>query len=188
MRDVSCVVLAAGRASRMGGEKLSRPFRSGTILDAVLDACAAYPTVVVVSPAVAQAVARRSLTVIVNEEPERGMSHSLQLANRVVPAEHAIAVLLGDKPLVNAELVSRVVESLGDADVAFPEREGVPGHPVVFSPFARALIIGLPDGDALHLVRDNEILVRRPIPIDDDGAYVDVDTEEAYRNLMNDSR
>jgi len=188
MRDVTCVVLAAGSATRMGGEKLFRPFRSSTILDAVLDACAGHEVVVVASPAVASRIARPGIRVIVNDEPQRGMAHSLRLANGVVPAEHPLAVVLGDKPLLTASLISRTVEALGDADVVFPERDGVPGHPVVFSEFARALIIGLPDGDSINLVRDHEILVRSAIPIEDDGAYVDVDTEEAYRNLMNDNK
>ena len=167
----------------MGGEKLLRSFRSGTILDAVLDACAGYPTIVVASPAVASRITRPGIQIIVNDEPGRGMAHSLRLANRIVAAEQPIVVLLGDKPLVTAELLSRVLEELGDADVAFPEREGVPGHPVVFSPMARALIIGLPDGDSINLVRDNEILVRRPLAVEDDAPFVDVDTEEDYRNL-----
>ena len=142
--------------------------------------------------AVTEAVPRlRSATLgmtIANDEPERGMAHSLRLANAVIPAEHAIAVLLADKPLVTAELIERVIAGLGDADVAFPQRDGVPGHPVVFSPIARALIIALPDGDNIHLVRDNDFLERRALEIDDAGAYVDVDTEEEYRTLINDSR
>jgi molybdenum cofactor cytidylyltransferase len=149
----------------------------------VIEACAGNHVVVVASPAIAEHLTHPDVHVIVNDEPERGMAHSLRLANGVVPAEHAIAVVLADKPLLGSNLVTRMFDELGDADVVFPERDGVPGHPVVFSPFARALIIGLPDGDSINLVRDNEILIRRPIPLDDDGAFVDVDTEEDYRDL-----
>ena len=183
MRDASCVVLAAGNASRMGGGKLLRPFRSSTILDAVLDACDGFDTIVVASPDVASHIERPGVRVIVNDEPQRGMAHSLRLANGVVPAEHPIAVVLGDKPLLTSSTISRMFDELGDADVVFPQRGEVPGHPVVFSTFARALIIGLPDGDSINLVRDNEILVRRAIAVEDDGPFVDVDTEEDYRNL-----
>lgn len=188
MREVTCVVLAAGSASRMGGEKLSRPFRSGTILDAVLDACRDYPTVVVASTATIEAVPRlRDLTTIPNDEPEKGMAHSLRLANGTIDPDSAILVLLADKPLVTPGLIAKVIEGLGDADVAFPQNAGVPGHPVAFSPVARALVVALPDGDNVHLVRDAEFLVRRPLPIQDEGAYVDVDTEEEYRRLANES-
>jgi CTP:molybdopterin cytidylyltransferase MocA len=112
------------------------------------------------------------------------MAHSLRLANAVAPADHPIAVLLGDKPLVNAGLVERMIGELGENDVAYPVRGGAPGHPVVFSPFARALIVALRDGDTIHMVRDHEMLTRRPVEIDDEGAYVDIDTEEDYRRLQ----
>ncbi|HEY1729926.1 MAG TPA: NTP transferase domain-containing protein [Candidatus Baltobacteraceae bacterium] len=183
MRDATCVVLAAGLGTRMGGEKLSKSFGSGTILDAVLDACAGFPTVVVASPAVKLDVLPSNMQVLVNNEPERGMAHSLRLANAVVTADHPIAVLLGDKPLVNAGLLERMIGELGENDVTYPVRSGTPGHPVVFSPFARALIIGLRDGDTIHMVRDHEMLTRHPVEINDEGAYADIDTEEDYRKL-----
>lgn len=183
MRDVTCVVLAAGLGTRMGGDKLTKPFGDGTILDAVLAACAGFPTLVVASPALNLGVLAPNVQVVVNDEPERGMAHSLRLANATVSADDAIAVLLGDKPLVRPDLVERMIGELGENDVVYPVRNGKPGHPVVFSGFARALIIALRDGDTIHTVRDHEMLTRRMVEIDDEGAYADVDTEEDYRRL-----
>lgn len=185
---VSCVVLAAGRAVRMGGGKLLLPLGSGTVLDAVLEACSGYPTVVVAAPDLAerlgQGLALWQRHVIVNDAPQRGMSHSLRLANQAISAERVIAILLGDKPLVTRELVERTIAALdASADVAFPQREGVPGHPVVLSARARGLIDELRDGDTLHSLRDDPRLLRRPVPTEDDGAYEDIDTEADYRRL-----
>ena len=56
MRDATCVVLAAGLGTRMGGDKLTKPFGDGMILDAVLAACEGFPTVVVASPALSLGV------------------------------------------------------------------------------------------------------------------------------------
>jgi CTP:molybdopterin cytidylyltransferase MocA len=190
MREATCVILAAGLGTRMAGEnKLLRPFRDGTILDAVLDACSGFPCVVIASSAIVSAVPRlrRFAPTLgmtnVNDAPERGMAHSLRLANREVPAEHRIAVLLGDKPLVSGALVRNLL-AVDDADVVYPVRSGVPGHPVIFSPRARALIDALPDGDTLQRLRDDPSLTRHGVPVDDDAAYADVDTEEDYRGLL----
>jgi molybdenum cofactor cytidylyltransferase len=195
MRDATCVVLAAGRATRMGGEKLLLPFREGTILEAVLRACADYPTLLVASTAIAisgrlierLATAENRLTVVVNDAPERGMSYSLRLANREIEPQRAIAVLLGDKPLVSAELIGRLLDAIEGYDVVYPARAGVPGHPVVFSRRARSLIEGLPDGDTLQALRDDPRLAAHAVPVDDEGAYADVDTEEDYRKIARDA-
>ena len=191
MREVTCVVLAAGLGTRLGGDKLSLPYRGATMLDAVLDACAGFPCVAVVrAPTIAAVLRLRApsggsahhMAVVINDEPGRGMSHSLWLANREVASERAIAVLLGDKPLVTPELVKRVV-AVDDADVVYPLRDGIAGHPVVFSPRARMKIDGLRDGDTLQQLRDDPSLSRHALEIDDEGAYVDIDTEADYRGL-----
>jgi molybdenum cofactor cytidylyltransferase len=186
MNPGTCVVLAAGRAVRMGGGKLLLPFGKGTVLDAVLDSCAARPIVVVASPELAEHLkaSGAELTVVVNDAPERGMAHSLRLANQAVEPDRPIAVLLGDKPLVTRELIARMMAALESGiDVAFPQRGGVPGHPVVLSPHARTLLDALGDGDTLHLLRDDPRLTRRSVAIDHEGAYVDIDTEADYRRV-----
>ena len=190
MRDVTCVILAAGISSRYGAEKLTLPFGDGTMLDAVLQACEGFPRVVVTSPRVIEAVVRlqhddgAAFQVLANHAPSRGMVHSLRLANAAIPAEHAIAVLLGDKPLIRAELLHTLLAHRDEADVVYPVRSGVAGHPVIFSAKARSLIPQLPDGDNIRLLRDDPQLTRCALETDDEGAFADVDTEEDYRDLL----
>ena len=182
-----CVILGAGTASRMGGGKLLLPFGDGTVLDAVLAACAAYPTTLVASAELAGRYrgTRGGLSIVVNGEPQRGMAHSLRLAHRAISAEYPLAILLGDKPLVSAALVGRTIGALQpEVDVVYPARNGVPGHPVVLSARARGIVDELRDGDTLHLLRDDPRLRRRTLPSDDDGAFVDIDTEVDYRLIL----
>ena len=48
---------------------------------------------------------RTGIELVRNDEPERGMSHSLALANRIVAADLMLLVLLGDKPLISRSLI-----------------------------------------------------------------------------------
>jgi molybdenum cofactor cytidylyltransferase len=176
--DVTCVILAAGLSRRFGSNKLLQTGRGGlTLLERAVRACGDYPTVVVTLQEVAYALSDSHAQVIVNAEPDRGMTHSLQLADAAVNPSHALAVLPADLALVEPQDVRDIIERCHDADVVYPVSPlGVPGHPVLFSPRARAGIAALPDGDTIHDLRDAPNLRRRTVERAQRAHYADVDT------------
>ncbi len=161
----------------MGERKVLLPVAGASLLARALAATAAYPRIVVASADVAAGLSPGpSLVVIVNDEPERGMTHSLRLADAAADPAAALAVVLADTPFVDADLVARVFEALGTADVAYPVRAGVPGHPVVFGPRPRRELAGLIDGDTLRTLRADPRWTRVELEIPDDRPFIDIDT------------
>jgi molybdenum cofactor cytidylyltransferase len=176
-RGVRAVILAAGTSSRVGKQKLLMNFRGVPLIERALAAAQRWDPLVVAGPEVAAYLAGRAgLEVVRNDEPERGMSHSLALANRCVPDDVATVVLLGDKPLVSEQLIATICRAAGDADVAFPVRDSEPGHPVLLSVRARRFVDALPSGDTLRALRDDPRLTSLAIETRDEGAFFDVDT------------
>jgi len=175
-----CAILAAGRSDRMGAQKLLLPAGGTTMLARALDAAREFETVVVIAPSLAAHVAARpGLNVVLNDAPELGMAHSLTLANAAIrDHDAALVVILADTPLVDAALVRRVVDARGDADVAYPVRNGVSGHPVVFGPRPRAELAGSEHGDTLRRLRDDPRWRRVELSIEGDAPFLDVDTPE----------
>ncbi len=173
-----CAILAAGTSSRMGAQKLLVSVDGATLLERALDAAKDFPAVAVIGPSLAAHVApREGLRTIVNDEPERGMTRSLQLADAAVADREAtLVVLLADTPFVDAGLVRRIVAALGHADVAYPVRAGIGGHPVVFGSRPRAALAAWEEGDSLRRLRDDPRWRRVELIVDDDGPFVDVDT------------
>ena len=171
-------MLAAGVARRFGSAKLLATFDGRTLLARALDACGDAPSIVVASHEVALHVAASTKRrVIINTEPERGMTHSLRLALGCLSADAAVAVLLADLPYVTSALVDRVVACYGpQIDIVAPEHDGRPAHPVVLGPRACSLLGGLADGDTLRALRNDPRLIRVAMPIDDVGAIMDVDS------------
>jgi len=169
----------------MGAQKLLMDVRGVPMIDRVLDACRDYDTIVVASPEVAPHVRPRPrMQTIQNAKPDLGMAHSFAIANGAAPPENALLVFLGDKPLVTASLANAISQHAiaSGADVCFPEREGVGGHPVFFSPHARSRV-EVQTGESLQALRDDPALVRVAFPLDDEGAYVDVNDPGALQRL-----
>jgi len=184
MSDV-CVILAAGRSQRMGAQKLLVDLCGRTPLERALAAASAFPTIAVVAPDLALHVAKNpNLSVIVNARPERGMAHSLALADAaVLDPDAALVVLLADTPLVDEALVRRIAEARGEADVVYPVRAGIGGHPVVFGPRPRSAIASLEESGTLRGLRDDPRWRRVEVAIDTDGPFLDVDTPEEFARL-----
>jgi len=175
-----CAILAAGRSERMGAQKLLLPVGGTTMLARALDATREFETVVVAAPSLAGHIPLRPrLRVVVNAEPELGMAHSLMLADGAISdRDAALVVLLADTPLIEAAFVRRIAEALEDADVAYPMRDGIAGHPVVFGPRARAELGRLERGDTLRRLRDDPRWRRVEVPVADDASFLDVDTPD----------
>ncbi len=158
------------------------PFRGRPLIEYSIAAAAPWEPVVVCGREVARYLADRSnIALIRNDEPERGMSHSLALANRAIGEDVPIGVLLADKPLIGERLIQTMLDASRGADVTYPQGEGRPGHPVVLSPRARRLIDRLPPGDTVRSLRAHPQLVVRAVETADEGAFFDVDTIEELR-------
>lgn len=174
---LTCVVLAAGRSTRFPGNKLLHPLPGGTLLERAIRACGDFPCVAVCSPQVRSRARELGAETVLNEHPERGMAYSLQLANERIGIEQRIAVLPADLAYIEAEHLARIAAALR-ADVVYPVRaDGTPGHPVIFSPRARARIAGLESGAAIRALRDDPQLSRRTIPVEEAWPFRDVDDE-----------
>jgi len=159
------------------------PFRGRPLIEYSIEAAARWqPVVICGRELVLYLAGREEIALIRNDEPERGMSYSLALANRAIQEDIAIGVLLADKPLVNEELIETIVRASLSSDVTYPQRDGEPGHPVVLSPRARRFIDRLPPGDTVRLLRARPQLVARAVETADDGAFFDVDTADAFNS------
>lgn len=165
----------------MGAQKLLMRFRGRPMIEYAVQAARKWKPFVVAGPEVAAYLRGADASVVVNEAPERGMTHSLALANEAISEDAPLIVLLGDKPLVTGALIEAVHEAMGGADVAFPvhAKTQQPGHPVIFSMRARQKIKNLSDGDSLQQLRDDPDLSRVVLLTEDPGAFFDVDTPPA---------
>jgi molybdenum cofactor cytidylyltransferase len=194
---IPAIVLAAGRSSRMGRAKATLPAGDGqtfltrivqTFLDAEID------DVIVVLGHDAEAIAASfsasglPARFVVNREYDRGQLSSLLAGLNAIdrPGVSAVLVTLVDVPLVSTATVRAVVESyrLTGAPIVRPTAGDRHGHPMLID---RSLFGALRSAD---LSTGAKPIVRAhaspdgDIAIDDDGAFIDIDTEDDYRKTI----
>ena len=130
---------------------------------------------------------RAALHLVENPDPTRGQLSSLVAGlDSLEPEPHsAVLVTTVDLPLVVAATVRRVLDAwrASGAAIVRPARAGRHGHPVIFG---AALFAELRAADASEGARAvlrahaGEIL---DVPVDDPGAFDDIDTPADYERL-----
>jgi molybdenum cofactor cytidylyltransferase len=191
---VAAIVLAAGRGTRMGTEnKLLAELAGKPIVRHTVEAALASKArpVVVVSghqgERIAGALKGLDVSFVPNPRFAEGLSTSLKAGLAALPSEiDAAAVMLGDMPEVAGALIDRLAAAIDPARgalIAVPVRNGKRGNPVVWS---RRLFGDLArlEGDvgARHLIGLYADAVVE-VPVEDEAAFVDVDTPEALALL-----
>jgi molybdenum cofactor cytidylyltransferase len=193
---IPALVLAAGRSSRMGQPKALLPLGTDTFLTRIVGTLreAEVEEIVVVLGCEAEVVAealssaRLSVRAVVNEQFEQGQLSSLIAGLAAIDRPDVVAglVTLVDMPLVTAATVRAVLSCYGrtHALVVRPTRDNRHGHPVLFD---RSLFSDLraadPEAGIKSVVRAHSSPAGE-VRVDDDGAFLDVDTPSEYEQVL----
>ena len=189
---VAAIVLAAGRASRFGGDKVLARLEGRPLLQHVLDAVAdasVREVVVVHGPdgadRLADAIKWRDERCVENPRPDDGLASSVKVGLAAVSDDAGSAlILLADQPRVRSIVIRRLVEAwrAGAGPIVAPRysRDGAP-NPVLVDRTAWPLAFAL-DGDRGlgPVLREHPVLVRW---LDVAGDNPDVDTAADLERL-----
>ncbi len=190
---VAAVVLAAGKASRMGENKLLALLDGKPLVHHVVSAALASPArpVVVVTgneaDRVRDALDGMDVTFVHNAEFATGMASSLRAGIAAVGDVAGALVCLADMPRVTADHLAALVAAFEQASdrgaIVVPTCERKRGNPVLWGRRRFPEILAL-EGDvgARALIEKNADRVVW-VPIDDPAILLDVDTPDALAKL-----
>jgi molybdenum cofactor cytidylyltransferase len=188
---VACIVLAAGRSTRMGAANKLLAGIGGTpmvrrVVEAAL-AGRARPVLVVTGHQAAEvraALAGLGVTLVDNPAFATGLASSLKAGVRALPAGcDGALVMLGDMPRVGSEHLDRLIAAFAaeatGAPIVVPVHEGRQGNPVLWPAAFFAELLQLEgDAGAKRLIRAHAERVRE-VDVGTDAIFADVDTPEA---------
>lgn len=187
---IAGVVLAAGRSTRFGGDKLTTTLGTRAVVHwsvaAVLGGVSR--AWVVVSPdavGVRDALSGLPVDYVDNVERDEGMASSIRAGVAAMTDEvAAVVIALGDQPLVASEVVAKLCARwrVGDVAAVVTEYSDGRGHPVLF---------GRETFDALARLRGDigaravlaDLRERVGVVIVPSAAPIDVDTPGAMERV-----
>ena len=194
---IPAVVLAAGRSSRMGRPKGTLPADDrDTFLSRIVRTflAAGVDDVVVVlghdAETVAESFSRSGLPArfALNREYDRGQVSSLQAGLAVVdrPGVTAALLTLVDVPLVSESTIRSVIARFHEthAPVVRPVNAGRHGHPILISRALFDLVRAADDEHGAKPVIRAHASDAGDVSVDDEGAFVDIDTADEYRRII----
>jgi len=125
------IILAAGESKRFGLQKLNYPYRGKPLIQWAIDVVEENFSegLLIISQTLDLSKARvRKLKLILNKNPELGLSNSIKLGLMAAGGKDVI-IFLGDMPEIDSELVQKVM-SFSKDKIVFPNFNGVKGFPV----------------------------------------------------------
>src|SRR5207237_2607387 len=188
-RNVTAIILAAGRSTRMGGPNklLAELDGKKLVRIATEQALASKASDVVVvtghqAELVEQALEGLKVKFARNPEFAGGLASSVKAGIAAVSdrADGAI-VCLGDMPLIDAQLIDRLIDAFAPDRghlITVPVAEGRRGNPVLWSRrFFKELMTLDGDTGARHLITKHAEAVAE-VPVEGDSAFLDIDTPQ----------
>jgi molybdenum cofactor cytidylyltransferase len=189
-RNIAAIILAAGRSTRMGGPNklLAELDGKKLVRIATEQALASKASEVIVvtghqAALVEQALEGLKVKFVRNPDFAGGLASSVKAGIAAVPAgADGAIVCLGDMPLIDANLIDRLIESFAPDRgnlIVVPVADGRRGNPVLWSRRFFSELMTL-DGDigARHLIARHAEAVAE-VPVEGDGAFLDIDTPQA---------
>lgn len=186
---LGCVVMAAGRASRFGENKLLAVLDGKTLVERALDAVpdGRFERVCVVSQGgeIASLAEKYGFISVINDRPELGASRTVALGLDTLGGVDGAMFLVSDQPMLGRESVSRLLDLFESdpARIAALASKGVRGNPCVFPSrfFAELRALEGDRGGSAVIKNHPEALVTLEVPREE---LMDVDYKRDLENMV----
>ena len=190
---ISAVVLAAGRAERMGEQKLFLPLGGKPLLQWVLESALASALDEIICVARDLGPVRRQINLaderlfwLLNYAADRGLSTSviagLWAAN---PESDGVMFLVGDQPLIRKELINSLIERFADNSslIVAPKFNGEARNPVLFRRELFPDLLKLTGDRGGRALLEKHRKMTTLVEWQDELPFLDIDLPEDYERI-----
>ena len=171
-----------------GANKLLLPWQKQCVLQVVVERICevGLGEVVVVTghqrTEVEEALRHHPVQLVHNPDFAEGMAASIRAGLEAAVGKQGYLFALGDMPQIAGNTMLKVAEALkSNETIAVPVRNGRRGHPVAIGSAHRDALLSLTGDQGARPVLAKNATNVVEVPVEDEGIFVDVDTQESYR-------
>ncbi len=194
MSKISAVVLAAGLSRRMGDQnKLIMLINGRPMIEQVLDHVAESKCheLIVVSNEDTRQHLPEDYRIVVNDEPNAGMTSSIQVGvQQCAKDATGYMICLGDQPFITTLEYDAIITAFEGAYVqdpktlALPHFEGKRGNPTIFSKAYRKEILAHKEPEGCREIVSRNSGHWLQVEMNSPSILVDIDTMEDYQSFL----
>ena len=178
---LDAIILAAGKSTRFGRNKLAHPLADGrTMLATTVSVYAAvFERVSVVMPEQAlhlrQLLEGYNVSVVESTNAAAGMSQSLIAGIQAASEASAWMIGLADMPYISQDTLLALAEESAEDRIIQPVFQQKTGHPVIFGREFQSELLSLTGDSGAKSVIQRNIAQLRQVPVTDHGVIKDID-------------
>lgn len=188
-KNISAIILSAGKSERMGVPKFSLPFNSKTtFLEKLIGEYHSFGCneIIVVLNETSSAIYEQlklsvpsTVKIVINHHPEWERFYSLKLAALALNEIQPTFVSNIDNPFVSQSILESLYKNNGDFDYVSPSFQDKGGHPIMLSD---RIINDLRHvtQDQLHLKEFLSKYKKVKFNVDDEKVLLNINTKEEY--------
>lgn len=193
MKDVSALILAAGKSSRMGQPKMFLDLKQGmSFLENLLIQFAdfgCHKIAVVTSKEGQKLLKKKSFAekylyqIVLNGYPEKQRLYSIQCGLKQLQESEYVFIQNADNPFADLETLQKLYEKRNHADYIKPVSNNRGGHPVLISRKITKKLVELTDFEIPLNAFLNKFSYEK-VEINNDHIFVNINNESDYLRLI----
>ncbi|WP_442265540.1 nucleotidyltransferase family protein [Tenacibaculum sp. ZS6-P6] len=189
---IAMLILAAGKASRMGSIKQLLPYKNSSILGAVLESGIKvfnskdiYVVLGANARKIKENLPKYTVNFIINDEFTSGLSSSIYSGVKELSNYDAILIALGDQPKIDVTYIKEMVTlyQQNKEFIVASRYDGFNGVPAIFSKRFYPKLLNLTGDKGAKQLLNSELNFIKTVA--SSGKLLDIDTPEDYQKLIN---
>ena len=182
MKNIGCILLAAGAGARFGGGKLNALLNGRPVVEYILDSLrkAAFSRRVIVAASeyMLHTAHEFGFGGVVNACPDLGVSLSIRLGLELMDGTDACMFCVADQPLLKPKTLSGLLAAYEPGTILMCAHKDQSGNPVIYPEILYSELKGLAGDESGKTVACRHESLLRTFHVADASQLDDIDTRE----------